>query len=91
VLFIIRIYSGVLFYSVFVVYPSCDNVFYLYHRFYHVVLNVTLFAEVHSCTLFAIAIDFLPAEFVGCEIVILNGRIEYQTVFLKYRGHIGAA
>lgn len=66
-------YSGVLFYSVFVVYPRCDNVFYLYHRFRHVLLNVMLFGKVHSCTLFTIAIDFLLAKFVGRKIVILNG------------------
>jgi hypothetical protein len=41
VFIIILNYSGVLFYSLFVVYPRCDNVFYLCHRFHHVVLNVT--------------------------------------------------
>jgi len=78
--FIILNYSGV-FYSVFVVYPRCDNVFYLCHRFRHVVLNVTLFGDVHSCTLFTIVIDLLLAEFVCCKIAILNGCIEYKRGF----------
>jgi hypothetical protein len=42
---------------------------------YHVVLNVTVFGKVHSCTLFTIAIDFLLAEFVGRKIVITNGTV----------------
>jgi hypothetical protein len=64
-----------------IVYPSCDNVFYLYHRFHRVVQSVTLFGEVHSCTLFTIAIDFLLEEFVSHQIVILNSCIEYKRVF----------
>jgi hypothetical protein len=40
-----------------------------------------VFGEVHSYTLFTIAIDFLLAEFVGCKIAILNGCIEYKRFF----------